>query len=123
MPTRASLTRALLRITLPAALLVLFYAFILNVGRSGKYALGVQGSLPAWLSQPIEYFTDRSPRVTLRQGTVVGRVLQGEMGQPIDAFRGIPYALSPIGDRRFRAAVPVNSNLAGIISATDFGPR
>ena len=47
------------------------------------------------------------PRVTLTQGTFIGVQLCEDLPRPIDAFLGVPYALPPTGDRRFRLAVPV----------------
>ncbi|PWY77018.1 alpha/beta-hydrolase [Aspergillus heteromorphus CBS 117.55] len=62
------------------------------------------------------------PRVTLVQGTVVGTILTDTLKNPVDAFRGIPYALPPTGDRRFRRAVAVNAS-DDIIDVSEFGPR
>lgn len=62
------------------------------------------------------------PRVQLPQGTVVGITLQDGFPNTVQAFRGIPYALPPIGDRRFRPPVKVGKG-EGIIDATKFGPR
>ncbi|KAK1569838.1 carboxylesterase [Colletotrichum navitas] len=50
---------------------------------------------------------DARPSVTLTQGTVVGVTLTDGLPRPVEAFKGIPYALPPTGDRRFRAAVKV----------------
>lgn len=68
--------------------------------------------------------TDVRPRVTLPQGTVVGVRETGAYPNPIEAFKGIPYALPPTGDRRFRPPVPVGpSPAATVIDASQFGPR
>ena len=48
-----------------------------------------------------------SPQVKLSQGLVVGTVLDHNFPAPIEAFMGVPYAEAPIGDRRFRRAVPL----------------
>lgn len=64
-----------------------------------------------------------APQVAIGRGTtIVGSVLH-EAGWPraVEAFRGVPYALPPVGDRRFRPLVPISSQ--GVINATRFGPR
>ncbi|KAK8092935.1 hypothetical protein PG999_014522 [Apiospora kogelbergensis] len=65
------------------------------------------------------------PRVTLPQGTVVGVTQRGAYPNPVDAFLGIPYALPPTGDRRFRPPVRVERDASGakIIDASHLGPR
>lgn len=61
------------------------------------------------------------PSVKLRQGTVVG-VTQSEPGaKPVQAFLGIPYALPPTGDRRFRPPVKVEAS-SKVIDASRYGP-
>ncbi|KAI0011627.1 putative extracellular lipase [Xylariaceae sp. FL0662B] len=62
------------------------------------------------------------PRVTLAQGTVVGIQQQDAYPQPVDAFLGIPYALPPTGERRFRPPERVPPSTA-TIDASKFGPR
>ncbi|KAI1494377.1 putative extracellular lipase [Biscogniauxia mediterranea] len=62
------------------------------------------------------------PQVTLDQGTVVGIQQQGAYPNPLDVFLGIPYALPPIGDRRFRPPEKVLPSKQ-IIDASHFGPR
>lgn len=59
------------------------------------------------------------PRVSLRQGTIVGSALHDGA---VEAFRGIPYALPPVGDRRFRPAQPVPASRE-TVDATRFGAR
>ncbi|THU87869.1 extracellular lipase [Dendrothele bispora CBS 962.96] len=74
-------------------------------------------------SESLEH-RDDGPRVTIPRGqTYIGSVLREDYWpQAIDAFRGIPYALPPIGDRRFREAVPAaKSNET--LEAQKFGPR
>lgn len=61
------------------------------------------------------------PSVTIAQGTVVGVVLTEKLPRAIEAFRGIPYALPPTGDRRFRAPVKVEPSTQ-TIDASQFGP-
>lgn len=63
-----------------------------------------------------------NPTVNLPQGTVVGLTLNDALPAPVDSFRGIPYALPPIGNRRFRPAVKVESSPDSIIDASKYGP-
>jgi len=62
------------------------------------------------------------PAVKISQGTVVGRTLSEALPSPVDAFRGIPYALPPTGDLRFRPAVKVESSPDSVIDASKYGP-
>lgn len=62
-----------------------------------------------------------SPSVTLSQGTVVGIQLNNGFPQPVNGFLGIPYALPPVGDLRFRLPVRV-PNSTKIIKASKYGP-
>jgi carboxylesterase type B len=62
------------------------------------------------------------PVVKISQGTVVGRTLSEALPSPVDAFRGIPYALPPTGDRRFRPAVKVEPSPDRVIDASKYGP-
>lgn len=62
------------------------------------------------------------PVVKISQGTVVGRTLSESLPSPVDAFRGIPYALPPTGDLRFRPAVKVESSPDSVIDASKYGP-
>jgi carboxylesterase type B len=61
------------------------------------------------------------PSVTLPQGKVVGIQINDEFPQAVDAFLGIPYALPPIGDLRFRPAVKVSPSTE-TIDASKYGP-
>ena len=63
-----------------------------------------------------------NPAVAIAQGTVVGLTLSESLPSPVDAFRGIPYALPPTGDRRFRPAVKVESSPDSVIDASRYGP-
>lgn len=63
-----------------------------------------------------------NPTVQLPQGTVVGLTLSDALPTSVDSFRGIPYALPPIGDRRFRPAVKVNHSPETVIDASRYGP-
>jgi acetylcholinesterase len=63
-----------------------------------------------------------TPTVTLRQGTFRGITTSNSIfPQILDVFLGIPYALPPTGERRFRPPVKVrastDTNIAG------WGPR
>jgi acetylcholinesterase len=64
-----------------------------------------------------------NPTVTLRQGTFKGTTSQGSrFPQLLDIFLGIPYALAPTGDRRFRPPVKVKASTE-TFDATHWGPR
>uniref|UniRef100_A0A8H7K407 Carboxylesterase type B domain-containing protein n=1 Tax=Bionectria ochroleuca TaxID=29856 RepID=A0A8H7K407_BIOOC len=64
-----------------------------------------------------------NPSVRIKQGTIVGRMVDdGTFPQPLEGFMGIPYALPPVGDRRFRPAVPVPEG-NGTYEAYFLGPR
>lgn len=67
--------------------------------------------------------TAARPKVALAQGTVVGIQQQDAYPKPVDAFLGIPYALPPTGDRRFRPPEKVLPSSSAIIDASKFGPR
>ena len=63
------------------------------------------------------------PTVTLRQGKFKGTTSQGSLfPQLLDIFLGIPYALAPTGDRRFRPPVKVKASTENF-NATHWGPR
>ncbi|KAJ8114713.1 hypothetical protein OPT61_g3470 [Boeremia exigua] len=64
----------------------------------------------------------QKPSVQLPQGLALGTTLNAGYPHAVDAFRGIPYALPPTGDRRFRPPVKVPRG-DGTIDATQFGPR
>ncbi len=64
-----------------------------------------------------------NPTVTLRQGTFKGTTSQGSIfPQLLDVFLGIPYALAPTCDRRFRPPVRVNASNE-TFNAGHWGPR
>lgn len=79
-----------------------------------------------WLYYPsarLKIFGEAQPSVTINQGTVVGRLIDdGKFPAPIEGFMGIPYALPPVNDLRFRPAVPVSSG-NGTLEAFYMGPR
>lgn len=62
------------------------------------------------------------PAVILTQGHVVGIRLQETFPQAVDAFLGVPYALPPIGGRRFRPPEKVSAS-SNAIDASKYGPR
>ncbi|KAA8565148.1 hypothetical protein EYC84_010894 [Monilinia fructicola] len=49
--------------------------------------------------------------VTISQGTFIGKQTS-KYPQSLEEFLGIPYALPPTGDRRFRPPIPVNASNA-----------
>ena len=62
-----------------------------------------------------------TPRVLLRQGTIIGKFLNDGFPEPIEAFLGIPYALPPTGSRRFRPLEEL-PNSTETIQAKEYGP-
>ncbi|KAJ5925923.1 hypothetical protein N7454_007433 [Penicillium verhagenii] len=62
-----------------------------------------------------------APTVTLPQGQFVGTRQEETTPQPVDAFLGIPYALPPTGERRFKPAEKVY-NSTNTFDASKFGP-
>lgn len=49
-------------------------------------------------------FSATSPVVDVKNGSLVGTVMKSRHGRSFFAYRGIPYALSPIGDLRFEVS-------------------
>ncbi|KPI38121.1 Acetylcholinesterase [Cyphellophora attinorum] len=64
----------------------------------------------------------QAPEVRLPQGHIVGATVHDGFPHAVEAFRGIPYALPPTGDRRFRPPVKVEKS-NGTVDATTWGPR
>ncbi|KAH7084970.1 Alpha/Beta hydrolase protein [Paraphoma chrysanthemicola] len=62
------------------------------------------------------------PQVLIPQGTVVGSVVQEDYPYAIEAFKGVPYALPPVGERRFRPPKKVEPGNQ-TIDASQFGAR
>jgi triacylglycerol lipase len=62
-----------------------------------------------------------SPRVSIRQGHVVGTLLTKNFPQPVEAFMGLPYCQPPTGDRRFRAAASLPASNK-TFKALNYGP-
>lgn len=70
----------------------------------------------------VDAFASR-PRVKLDQGTVVGIDIKRTYPDTIEAFLGVPYALPPVGELRFRASVKVPTNPSStVLDASKFGP-
>ncbi|KAM0553183.1 hypothetical protein ACHAPJ_007470 [Fusarium lateritium] len=63
-----------------------------------------------------------SPTVTLPQGKIVGVKLQDSLPQPIDGWLGVPYALPPTGDRRFRLPAKVTPSPNTVVNASKYSP-
>lgn len=63
----------------------------------------------------------KRPSVTLAQGKVVGVQIGNNFPQSVDAFLGVPYARSPVGDLRFRPAVKLPDSTE-LIDASKYGP-
>jgi acetylcholinesterase len=61
------------------------------------------------------------PRVSTRQGTIIGIEVERGYPQPLEQFLGIPYALSTDGERRFSPPVPVS--LVKEFDASKYGQR
>uniref|UniRef100_A0A0C9QW23 ESTF_1 protein n=2 Tax=Fopius arisanus TaxID=64838 RepID=A0A0C9QW23_9HYME len=66
------------------------------------------------------FVVSATPRVTIKNGTLEGSVLQSRKGRDFLAFRGIPYARPPIGELRFQAPEPATS-WTGVRSAKTDG--
>ncbi|BDZ50284.1 hypothetical protein GCM10025867_25250 [Frondihabitans sucicola] len=90
-------------------------------GESKRRGMSTSAQSPRTTDTPTE--TDADLIVDVTGGTVrgfrTGSEAAGSGG--IRAWRGIPYAAPPTGDRRFRAPAPVEP-WDGIRNATDFGP-
>ncbi|OJJ96222.1 hypothetical protein ASPACDRAFT_54622 [Aspergillus aculeatus ATCC 16872] len=104
-----------------AALPVILLLFVQQPSSSTTQQ--IQTLLASWLPSSLhDAILLNRPRIAISQGTVVGTTLTETLNHPVDAFRGIPYALPPVGDRRFRRAVPVNAS-DEFIDASRYGPR
>ncbi|PGH27711.1 hypothetical protein AJ80_00498 [Polytolypa hystricis UAMH7299] len=82
----------------------------------------LQDFVPPWAHSTISLlFSQEAPSVVLRQGnTVIGTIMESNLPRPVEAFLGIPYALPPTGERRFRPPEPVNVP-EGVIYAQSYG--
>ncbi|OAX78904.1 hypothetical protein ACJ72_06783 [Emergomyces africanus] len=85
-------------------------------------SLPFQVLLPSWARVAVVLGSTEAPAVTIRQGTVIGKVLRGDLPKPVEAFLGIPYALPPTNKRRFSPPVPVSASNDSI-DATSYGKR
>ncbi|CAG8957883.1 hypothetical protein HYFRA_00000223 [Hymenoscyphus fraxineus] len=77
-------------------------------------------SYPSTIGSTIAELLDNSPVVILPQGRIHGTILNHGYPNPIEGFLGVPYALPPTGDRRFRhlTALPDSSET---IRAREYG--
>ncbi|EXK46500.1 triacylglycerol lipase [Fusarium oxysporum f. sp. melonis 26406] len=63
------------------------------------------------------------PSVRIKQGNIIGKFVDdGTFPEPLEGFMGIPYALPPVGERRFRHAELVGESNE-TIEAYFLGPR
>ncbi|PBP26033.1 carboxylesterase family protein [Diplocarpon rosae] len=72
--------------------------------------LGIALVLSSWFKisiWSIWYAFSSDPQVRISQGLVIGTVLYRQFPSPVEAFMGLPYAQAPIGENRFRHAVPL----------------
>ena len=81
-----------------------------------------QNSASPWIPEPLREFVITRPRVTVKQGKVIGVTLRDTLKSPVDAFRGIPYALPPVGEKRFRPPVAIEAS-DDVLDASQFGAR
>lgn len=116
-----SLQRMLLLALLPVI-------FLLGSKKKDEYLLSpdiverFQLAVSLWIPEPLQELILGKPRITIKQGTALGVTIRDTSRVPVDSFRGIPYALPPIGERRFRPAVPVEES-DHIFDASQFGAR
>ena len=89
---------------------------------SSGFIAQFQSTISPRIPQSTREFIIGRPRVTLRQGTVVGVTVYDTLKSPVDAFRGIPYAVPPVGERRFRVASPVEES-DSVFNTDQFGAR
>ena len=75
-------------------------------------------ALCALLAMPLALFAASSaPQVKTEQG-----IVEGKDDGTVRAFLGIPYAAPPVGDLRWKPAVPV-AKWEGVHKATEFTTR
>ncbi|KAF5972567.1 triacylglycerol lipase [Fusarium coicis] len=63
-----------------------------------------------------------TPTIALPQGKLVGVKLSDSLPQAVDGWMGVPYALPPTGDLRFRLPVKVPASPDKVIDASEYGP-
>ncbi|EWG52091.1 triacylglycerol lipase [Fusarium verticillioides 7600] len=63
-----------------------------------------------------------TPTIALPQGKLVGVKLNDSLPQAVDSWMGVPYALPPTGDLRFRLPVKVPASPDKVIDASEYGP-
>ncbi len=71
----------------------------------------------AMLIVPLALFAASAPQVKTKSG-----VVEGKEDGAVRAFLGIPYAVPPVGDLRWKPPVAV-AKWSGVRKATDFGPH
>ena len=95
-----SLQRLLLLALLPVILL-------LGSQKKDEYLLSpdiverFQLAVSLWIPEPLQELILGKPRITIKQGTALGVTIRDTLRVPVDSFRGIPYALPPIGKGDF----------------------
>ncbi|MAD86143.1 MAG: hypothetical protein CL912_24550 [Deltaproteobacteria bacterium] len=100
---------------MPSLIQMLFLATLPIIGMGIFFSSWFQASfVPLWNSPVL-------PQVKISQGLVVGMILDQNFPAPIDAFMGLPYAEAPVGDRRFRRAVPLPES-SKTFKAQAYGP-
>ncbi|XP_057318500.1 venom carboxylesterase-6-like [Microplitis mediator] len=67
------------------------------------------------------FFVTASPIVKIKNGTLEGSFMKTRRGREFLSFRGIPYALPPIGDLRFEPPKPT-AGWSGLKSANEDAP-
>jgi len=101
----------------PQVLLIGFSALLIAIFWSSLF----QGPNLRSRISSLEFFSFSSPRVSIQQGHVVGRLLTKNFPKPVEAFMGLPYCQSPTGDRRFRPAAPLPASNK-TFKALKYGP-
>jgi acetylcholinesterase len=104
-----SLRQQAVLIALPVLLIAIFWSSLFQ-----------DSTLRSHISS-LDVFSFSSPRVSIRQGHVVGTLLTKNFPQPVEAFMGLPYCQPPTGDRRFRAAAPLPASNK-TFKALNYGP-
>ena len=89
-------------------------------------AIGLAAAVYAAYSNVLQKGTstpEPAPSVTIKQGTIIGKFVDdGTYPEPLEGFMGIPYAIPPVGEKRFRQAdsVPTSDET---LEAYYLGPR